>query len=276
MNAMKKLSFLLVFAFAIAGLNSCQKNSMEDPADPYAGREAPQLPAAETFVMSFDGFDDPKAAPKSITNWGHSVANIVVWNTVLTVNLAIPTLAFHAAVGQEPEYQGMGVWLWAYEVRGDDGETYRAELYGELLVDDEVQWDMFITQVGGWGRLHWYTGITATDGSYATWTLNHNPENITPVLRIDYVEDNGNGTGAIRYTNIIPGHPDNGDYIEYREGNIAGGQFDRAYDVYRIGVNNLLEVNWDSVNKNGRVKDAVKFGDEDWHCWGTDLRDVEC
>lgn len=272
---MKKLSFALILALFAVLAQSCQKDSMEE-ADPFAGREAPALPAAESFVMPFSGFDEEKAAPKSLRNWGHAVVNVVVWNTVITTYMAIPTLSFYAAFGQEPEYQGQGVWLWAYEFPDEDGRTYRAQLYGELLVNDEVKWDMYIEQADGFGRVHWYTGITANDDSYAHWTLNYLPENPTPFLQIDFQRDNGAGVESIRYTNIIPGDPGNGGYIEYREGPGANEEFDRAYDIFRADAGNLTEINWDSVNKDGRVRDPEKYEDTDWHCWGEDLRDRVC
>jgi hypothetical protein len=256
-------------------MQSCQKEELID--DPFAGQAAPELPSEDVFFMPMSGLDDHRAAPKAYNNWGHSVGNIVVWNTVLTIHMAIPTLAFYAAIGQQPVYQGQGIWLWAYEFTDDnDGTTYRAELYGELLVSNEVKWDMYIALIDGSARVHWYTGITANDESYASWTLNHIPENPTPFIQIDFQRDNENGAESIRYTNIIPGIPENGSYIEYHEGTDANSEFDRIYDVYKAEIDNLLEINWNETNHNGRVKDPERFQDSEWHCWGVDLRDTEC
>lgn len=286
-NLMRKLSFVLALALSVFAIQSCQKDDTAEPVDPYAGQEAPQLPAAETFVMPIKPFtelDDGREAPgwtqevtsRSINNWGYSAGTVLVWNTVLTVHLAIPTLAFFESFNHQAEYQGGGVWLWAYEFTGENGATYQAELYGELLPSAEVKWDMYISQTGGFPRVHWYSGTTANDRSYARWALNFDPNNPRPFINIDFQRDNGNGAAAIRYTNSIPGVPENGGYIEYREGAGAADGFDRAYEVYKAEIDNLLEINWDSVNKNGRVKDAEKFQDQEWHCWGTDLQDTDC
>lgn len=277
---MKKISLFFVLALSLMLAQSCQKDSIDNTVvDPYADQPAPDLPSEEMFFMPFAGFEDedPEASPKRFSHWGHAVANVVVWNTVLTVNLAIPTLSFYAAFGEEPEYQGQGVWLWSYEfVDDEDGAAYRAELYGELLVNDEVKWDMYIEQVNGWGRIHWYAGVTANDDSYARWMLKYEPENPTTFLQIDFQRDLATGYESIRYTNVIPDDADNGSYIEYREGAGAAEGFDRAYDVYRADIDNMLEINWDEANKNGRVKDPEKFGDAEWRCWGSDLRDEAC
>jgi hypothetical protein len=278
-NIMKKLSFVLVLVIAAILMQSCQK---EDAFDPFEGQAAPELPAEETFVMSMtpflelDNFKNPGTVDdRSIDNWGHAAANVVVWNTLLTVHLTIPTLSFYESFRHQPEYQGQGVWRWKYEVSDQTG-TYRAELFGKLLVNDEVQWDMYISKVGGFSQVHWYSGVVANDHSYANWTLNFNANNPTPFISIDYERDNGNGVASIRYTNIISGTAGNGGYIEYRVGNVVPGVFDRAYDVYNAEEDNLLEINWDSLNKNGRVKDAKKFQDDDWHCWDVSIQDVNC
>lgn len=277
---MKNQNFVLALAFSLFLFQSCQKDPVT--VDPYEGQEAPQLPAEETFVIDFAPFMelDRIAGPggtdnRSVENWGHSAANIVIWNTLLTINLAVPTLSFYESFRHQPDYQGQGVWLWAYEV-SDQAGTYQAELYGEILANDEVKWDMYISKDGGFSQVHWYSGVVATDHSYANWTLNFNPNNPTPFISIDYQRNDGNDVASIRYTNIIPNNPGNSGYVEYREGNVVPNVFDRAYDVNNAEIDNLLEINWDSVNHNGRVKDADKFQDDEWHCWGTDVQDTDC
>ena len=272
---MKKLGFVLALVFAASLLfQSCQKD------DPYAGKEAPQLPAAPTFVMPFDnaleGFTG-SLDDRTINNWGHAAGNVLVWNTVLTIHLAVPTLAFYESFNHEAVYQGSGIWLWEYSVSDNSG-TYHAKLYGELLASSEVQWDMYISKVGagGFSEVHWYTGIVAWDQSYAHWTLNHNPYAPTPFISIDYQKDNGAGVASIRYTNVIPGDAGNGGYIEYREGFEPTGEFDRGYDVFNNEIDNLLEILWNSTDNHGRVKDFSKFGDDAWHCWDVALQDGPC
>ncbi|MCB9283861.1 MAG: hypothetical protein H6563_07305 [Lewinellaceae bacterium] len=277
---MKKLSFVLTLAFAVTILlPSCQKDSLIDPNDPYAGKAAPQLPQPKTFVMpmdkNFEEFANNDPEQRTITNWGHSAANILVWNTILTANLAVPVLAFYESFNHQAVYQGFGVWLWEYSVSDNSG-TYHAKLYGELLASDEVKWDMYVSKDGGFQDVNWYTGIVAWDQSYAHWTLNYNALNPAPFIQADYQADNGSGVASIRYTNIIPGNVGNGGYIEYREGAYNGGEFDRAYDVFKIELDNLLEINWNSLDHHGRVKDMEKFGDDLWHCWDTNLQDTQC
>ncbi|MBK6905178.1 MAG: hypothetical protein IPH04_20860 [Saprospirales bacterium] len=273
---MKKLGFFAALVLAVSVFQSCQK----EPLDPHAGKEAPQLPAAATFILPIDDkfkeeLTDNDPNDRTINNWGHSVANVIFWNTVLTVHTAVPVLAFYESFNHEAVYQGGGIWLWAYTVSDNSG-TYHAKLYGELLVNSEVKWDMYISKDGAFSDVLWYSGITAWDQSYASWTLNYNPFNPTPFITIEYLKDNGAGQASIRYTNVIPGDAGNGSYIEYRESADASAEFDRAYDVFKSDIDNLLEINWNSIDSHGRVRDFEKFGDLDWHCWGTDLQDGQC
>lgn len=268
---MKKLSFLFLLVLTIALFQSCEKEPIEDPVAPVA---APELPPAESFIMPFDGYEDADTMRGPFHNWFHAAANIVVWNTALTVTLAVPVTSFYASFGNDPEYQGDLTWLWAYSFDAL-GNTYQAELYGKILPTQEVEWEMYISQVGGFTDVLWYSGITANDRSYAHWTLNRNGNNPTPFIEADYQRDNGGGIESIRYTNITPNAPENGGYIEYRE-NDGATPYDRAYDVYKAEIDNLLNIEWNSINKDGRVKDPERFQDEEWHCWGSNLMDIDC
>jgi hypothetical protein len=281
---MKKLSVVFILVLSILFMQSCQKEDVEPVnPDPYAEMDAPELPPVESFIIPFGTFADGKgkidssitANSRSIENFVYSAVNVLVWNTVLTVQLAIPVSAFFESFNHQAVYQGQGVWLWSYEVT-ENGETYIANLYGELLQSQEVKWDMYITKVGEYTDFHWYTGITAWDESYANWNLHFSPDDPFSYMDIDFEKDNGNGESAIRYTYVIPGIPEDGNYIEYREGNDTNANYDRAYDVLKAEIDNLLQIQWNSIDINGRVKDLEHFLDEEWHCWGPDLKDTDC
>lgn len=276
---MKKLAFLTAAFLTFVLTQSCQKTEL---LDPYEGKPAPTLPTKEMFFINLSEFDqfngptDDAVVDRTVNNFSHAAGNVFVWNTLLTIPLILPTLAFEESFNHDPVYQGMGVWLWSYQFTDNAGGIYQAELYGELLVNDEVKWDMYISKVGSFSHVHWYTGIVAIDNSYANWTLNFDPYDTKPFMNIQYQQDNGSGVASIRYTNVIPGDLNNGSYIEYKEGDVVPGEYDRGYDVFIISNNNLLEINWNSILKNGRVKDPLFFGDDNWHCWDNNLQDVNC
>ena len=280
---MKNLKIAALLFVSLLMLQSCVKDDKDENLD-----TAPALAAEETFIMPFTGFEDAdtsgimappndnsaNARTPSFDNWFHSATNVVFWNLVLTVNLAVPTAAFHESFNHDPTFQGNGVWLWQYSFELPDG-NYQAKLYGEIVANDEVEWEMYISKVGGFQDVLWYTGSTNDDEAH--WTLNHQANNPEAFIQIDYLKDNGNAQAAIRYTNIIPNDPGNGGYIEYREDNSnSSADYNRAYDIYHIQADNLIEIQWNKPNENGRVKDEEHFGDTEWHCWDVNLMDTEC
>lgn len=283
---MKTSKYFFLFLFSIVLFTACQK---EDPIIDDQQRMAPTLPPLESMLMAFPSAEDVdttnligsqpgQAEPRggnSYKNWVYSALNLVAWNTAITLHSAIPFASFAEAFNHRPEFQGNGVWLWAYDYNFN-GSRFKAELTGQYISNTEVQWDMTISKVGGFQNVKWYTGVITTDGKSGSWSLSYNPNNPTPYLQIDYKETNDNGSGLLRYTNIEAGNNDKGDYIEYREDKDPNADYDRAYDVFKAKDNNLLEIQWNEINKNGRVKNPKEFGTSEWQCWDTEFLDTDC
>ncbi|MBX2870457.1 MAG: hypothetical protein KTR30_00100 [Saprospiraceae bacterium] len=280
---MKKLvlAFALLMSFSV--FQSCQKDSIENPEE----QVAPTLPPAESFIMPFTGYEDidttglinnggldERGGPNSFRNWFYAGSNIVVWNVILGVNMAIPVASFLEAFNHDAVYDGQGAFIWAYDFTlGND--TFLAELSARLINNNqEVEWVMNISKVGGFTNVEWYRGVTSRDNSRASWTLNHRPNNPEPLIDILHEKDIATNQISTRYTNLIPNNENNGDYIEYKTS--INSDFNRAYDVFRANTNELLEIEWNAPSGEGRVRNSDFFNDKDWHCWDQDLRDTSC
>ncbi len=237
---------------------------------------APAIPPQSTFVMDFSDFsnpDDTLAAREfsAYQNWGFAYTNVVVWNTLITVGLAVPVATFVESFNHEAVYHpDENNWTWSYNV-SVGLVVYEAELTG-YLQSDSVVWEMRITKGNEYADFLWYYGKSALDQSGGYWILNDNPTNATPLLGI-YWNIYADNTADIKYMNIVPGGPENGGYIFYGTTLL---DFNRFYDIYNKGQDNLTEIEWSSVTINGHVKDLNHFGDSDWHCWDENLIDVEC
>ncbi|MCA1747562.1 MAG: hypothetical protein LC655_07680, partial [Bacteroidales bacterium] len=50
------------------------------------------------------------------------------------------------------------------------------------------------------------------------------------------------------------------------------------YDAhYAIsGGESVTQIEWSTSSKEGRIKSPKLFGDENWHCWDTELNDRAC
>ena len=277
---MKKLSFLILLALGITFMQSCQKDDINGN-----DQEAPKIPSQETFIMPFDGFDEeidtlmgsntnPNSRSATFKNWFFAGTNVFAWNTAVVLTTAIPVASFAEAFNHDPVHIGSGVYAWSYDFPVA-GVKHTAKLTGEIINSGaDVQWIMTISKSGGFNDIVFYTGVVAIDQSKATWTLNHQPNNLEPFLNIEYNGDASTGVASLRYTNIIPGSPDNGNYIEYRV--TPGSDFNRAYDIYKGSANEFIEIQWDAPSIEGRVKNPEFFGDSEWHCWDTNQIDIDC
>ncbi len=250
----------LLFITGIIVTSSCKK---KEPA--------PDIPSTSSMLMDFSQFssaDDTTTTRDTLTyhNWGHSFANVAVWNTIIAVGLAIPVAAYREAFNHEADYDSHAkTWTWSYSF----GLGHQAELTS-YFKGDTVIWEMRIDQ------FQWYYGHSHVDKSGGYWMLNESKTQPTQLLKIDW-QSNNDGTFNISYTNVAPASSsygdENGGYISY---GVTTGEFDRFYNIYNKGEDNLTEIEWQKADHHGRVKDPKKFNDSEWHCWGTNLADVSC
>jgi len=248
--------------------------------NPVDSEGAPDLPPQSSFIMDYDDFQEGSTValhPDGITDvqsrlhWGRSALLVGVWNIVLTVTLAVPVASFVAAFQYHPVRQADGSWNWTYSFEA--GGTHTAVLNAKI-VEADVQWTMTISKAGDFTNFVWYTGVSRADGTEGTWTLNLNPDNPTPFMYIEWERNFADSTGTLKYTNIIPGNAENGAFIYY--GITTDPTYDRFYDIYDKGLDNLTEIEWNYETKAGRVRDEYHYGDTDWHCWDEDLEDINC
>ena len=282
---MKKLSLLVALGLLFVFIQSCEQDPVEGPEE----EVAPQLPPLETFVMPFEGFEnadtsglindefevESRSTPTTFRNWWHGASNVVAWNVILGFGSALPVAAFGEAFNHNPVSAGGGVYIWSYDFELG-GKMYTAALSGQFIDGGGTKWEMVMSQEGGFSDVTWYTGTVSRDASSATWVLNQQVDNSTisqPAFSIEYNNDAVAGEFFIRYTDIRAGSEGNGNYIEFRTQ--PNEPFNRAYDIF-IEENQLLEIQWESPTGEGRIRNAKIYDDNDWHCWNTQLMDIDC
>jgi hypothetical protein len=245
----------------------------------------PDIPPASTFVIDlgdFAGGDDSEKRvgehvdPTTLqvlpgTLWGRAALKVGVWNVVLTVGLVVPVAAFLESFNHVPEQQEDGTWVWPYDVNVL-GIVHHAELHA-LAAGGDIQWNMFVTKDGFYEDFNWFSGVSNLIRTSGTWTLNHSPEDPTPFVGIEWNRNLQEDTGDIRYTNVVPNGPEIGGYIAHA---IQSEPFDAVYDIFNKGQDNITNIEWNRATKDGRIKDPVGYGDEDWHCWDMSLQNADC
>lgn len=264
----------ILFVIGIIGLIvSCEDDKTTNPQD-----QAPTIPPQSSMIINFDDFPDTSSLNKinhsqaTKRNWGWAAYNVVVWNSVLTLTLAVPVAAFTEAFNHQPVKQSDGRWLWQYSVSVNEA-VFTAKLFGKIITEG-VEWQMLLSQQGVFEDFEWFTGFSNTAVTEGTWTLNKDPNTPSPLLFIEWERNPQEGTADVKYTLITPTTPSNGSYIYY--GKTTEVLFNRFYNIYNAEQNNLIEIKWNYESHYGKVKDSIYFADQNWHCWDERLDDSEC
>jgi hypothetical protein len=268
-------NFLVFFLSVLLLVIFCKKNTTE------VEENYPQIPPVNSFLMDFSFFTSqdttdiimkPVSQLQTHQNWGWAAGNVLVWNTIITVGLAVPVAAFVESFHHKPVKQQDDRWLWQYNFEVFQ-ITYTAKLYG-AFDNDSTRWEMYISKDGVYEDFLWYTGKADVPHTGGEWIMFAEPANPTPLLSIVWHRNVENGTADITYMNIVPGGRENGGYISY--GITNNTPYNAYYNIYNKGQDNLTNIECNRETNIGRVKDPAHFGDELWHCWNENLEDVDC
>jgi hypothetical protein len=280
---MKKLFFALtVLALALV-FQSCEKDS--HVGDIPSGLQVPEIPPAVLYTIPTyeianedslaGGKEDGTRGPVSMQNWLHAGISLLVWNAVVVVNLAVPVSAIAEAFNHDAVYIGNNTYAWSYTYTqpGPGGSTYAVVLTGQYISNEDVEWKLKASEVGGFQNFEWVTAVVATNHTEAEFTIHRNPENPEPYLRINSTYQPFDQNASVRLTNVIANDPGFGHYIEYGADN--ANDYNRSFELY-AGASNTMMIEWNEPQRYGRVMHEAHFGDSEWHCWDSNYLDVDC
>lgn len=272
MHFIKTLPILFVIGIIVL-IVSCEDDKTVNPQD-----QAPTIPPQSSMIIGFDEFPDTASggAPEnpilSKRNWGWAAGNVAVWNSLLTLTLAVPIAAFAEAFNHQPVKQSDGSWLWQYSVTVQEA-LYTSKLIGKNVAE-EVEWKMLLTKEGEYTDFEWFTGFCNLPATEGNWTLNKDPNLPSPFLYIEWHRNATEGTADVKYTNISPTLPGDGSYIFYGKTNEV--LYNRFYQIFGAEENRLIDIKWNYEQYFGTVKDSIYFEDTNWHCWDERLDDIDC
>lgn len=275
---MKRLMFLFFALTLTFFFQSCTQDAKDAAPE---NLRTPILPNISLLTIPTQSFGVASEKETSSTrnnksNWVHAGLNVLVWNSVVFVNTAVPIAAFGHAFEHEAQYIGDHTWEWKYTYQSlpaHGSKVYDVSLTGQYISNnEEVAWTMTVTSTEFAQAFVWFEGVIAVGHRSGTFTVNMDPNNPKPYMEISLDRNTGNEDVTIRFSNVLVSEAGYGDYIEWRAQNDA--DFDRAYDVFTD--NNLLEIEANEVGKDGRVKDPKHFGDAEWHCWDSQQVNIEC
>ena len=273
---MKTLSIKLFSALlaCLIVFSSCSEDDGE------ANPTAPQLPPQES--MSTNMGDFPSNGEGSVaysteerTNFNFAAGNVLFWQTILNVQLAIPVAAFQEAFNHSFEYlEADGIWKSEYAVSvGNKNVT--ATLYAERI-DNQIEWEMYLSVPGEFDNYLWFSGQSNVDNSGGTWTLYRSPAEPRAMLRIQWERESGSAIKST-YTLIDSQADKSGSYIEY--GVSSEAEFTHYYE---ISVSSETEDDYDALiyyNQETRVGSVISvsyFGDDAARCWNNNFENTDC
>lgn len=272
MQFIRTLPILFVFGIIVL-IVSCEDDKTTNPQD-----QAPTIPPQSSMIINFDEFPDTSSSNEldnpniSRRNWGWAAGNVAVWNSILTLTLAVPVAAFNEAFNHQPVQQPDGSWLWQYSVTNQE-ELFTAKLYGKTVTEG-VEWKMLLTKEGAYTDFEWFTGFSNLPATEGNWTLNKDPNSPSPFLYIEWKRNTTEGTADVKYTSIASGSLQNGSYIHYGRTNEI--PHNRFYQIYGAEENRMIDIKWNYESHFGRIKDPIYFEDENWYCWDERLDDTSC
>ncbi len=280
---MTKFLYLVMIAIFTLGINSgCKKNKGNPPV----------LPPAESMTIDFSNFVSGKKSIESFTDlkgienssWEFAALVAGYWRSIISVTLAVPVASFALAIQNNPVYLDTKTWQWSYNatiIVNQVSVTYKARLTGQIR-DTDVQWKMYISKegTGAFPEFVWFEGTSNLDGTGGQWILNHSSQYPEPVLQIDWTKS-GASIGTIKYTyvralnNSRVADPFKDSYIEYGK---TSASLNAYYNIHYYNGLSFSDVNveWNDISHNGRVKSSVHFGNSNWYCWDSNLINITC
>ena len=239
--------------------------------------ERPELPPIESMVMDFSDFEGQPGGSKSsvisYANFTHAYLSVLYWNVTSTLTMALPVAAYGQALQQEAEYLGDYTWEWSFNYTYE-GLEYAVVLTGARINNETFSMEMTIGLAALPGQgIKWFDGVVRYDHTHATWNLFKEGE--VKILEAEWHKDFESEAGDLKYTYPPADQEETGSYIMFKY--MPQEVYDASYIISLAA--GTTEIEWNVTSREGRVKDQVKFGDSNWHCWDSlanGLADRDC
>ncbi len=262
------MTAIILSAVMVIGMVSCDKEPVN---------ERPELPPVESLVMDFSDFSQQPGAMKGTSetyeNFLQAYLSVMFWNVTSTVTMAVPVAAYLYALDQEPDYLGDHTWEWSFDFTVQ-GVSFEATLTGKRISNEEFSMEMVIASAAAPEQgVKWFDGVVRYDHTHALWNLYN--ESGTRLLEAEWNKDFETEAGDLTYTYVQPDQQETGSYIQYAYDPVA--VYDASFTISLSGGQTWIE--WDTETLEGRIKDEVKLGDSEWHCWesaANGLADTVC
>ncbi|MHA7099157.1 hypothetical protein [Roseivirga pacifica] len=251
----------------------------QNPSSPELPPEASMSANLGNFPSNGESSGNGSAAnleQNDHSNFAFAATNVVFWQTILNVQLAIPVAAFHEAFNHSFEYlPEQAKWRSEYTVQVNN-QSITATLYAEYNNADQIEWEMYLTAPGQFEDYLWFRGESQTDGSGGTWYLSKGPAQSGEVLSITWDRQGENVVNAI-YTLVDEQSERNGSYIEYGVTTESG--YTHFYDISIVSETEAdydVLIYYNEDTQEGTVRSEAHFETSTFMCWDSDFQNTAC
>jgi len=261
----KVLSIILSLTVLMISCDSTNENS-QDPK--------PVLPPEYSMAPNFEDFQtDDNQRNQTARNWFYSAVNVSVYSAILTGGLAIPVTAFKATISQEPTYDTEAeLWVWESSFSANSND-FSIRLTADVA-DGNVNWTGYISSsASSVEDFVWFEGQSSVEGNSGNWTLFESPSNPSAWMSTEWSRNEDRTEASATFTIEKEGDL-LGSYIAYSRD--ENSDYNRSVEISNTESGELIQIDWNSEAKFGRVKSESEFEDTDFHCWDEDLQDVVC
>ncbi|NIA30963.1 MAG: hypothetical protein GWP06_13750 [Actinobacteria bacterium] len=243
---MKTTALTLLAALVV--LLACSKNPVNEEQP-----QQPALPPAGSMTVDLSTFGKTLAKPAETTlqdNFNNAAIRVAFVNSLVFVNMAIPTALFAAAITQNPILKDDAKFHWVYQ-QTIGLTTYEADLAGWVDVNTKrVNWEMYVTNPKFkpvLSKFKWYDGWTNPDNNSGQWTF-YNPQKpdvAERMLTINW-EHNSAEDANLAFANVWDSHAEKGDTLRY-----VVKDTDRSILFYDNSENLTWTIFWNAVTTAG-------------------------
>ncbi len=252
------IGILTIFFIVIFVFSSCDQS------------QPPETPDVSTLFLP--EIEEYTTKNSDNENFFHASTSVIEWSSILESDFNIVKKAFLLIIETEPKKEHQSKWVWNYKLSLDNKE-YDIEFSANVMADKTVLWEMKVSDNENYQNFLWLFGSQNENASAGQWILYEKPSNNVEYLQIDWTYNFDDNTYTLKYSKIKPETQDNGSYILF--GNDQDGDYDIYYDIYHSNIENYIEIDFNSVNQTGRIKDFQYFQDSLWHQWDENQNDID-
>ena len=253
---MKAFCICILFCFIIFA-NSCIPKE----------KVAPSMPTNESLTFDFSYFNQNI---EEDNNFSFVSEKVLEWRSFLEDTISIHKAIIENSAQYSFSHQKENTWLSAFSFNLND-VNYSAKYFG-IADSDTVLYKGFVS-FDTISDLLLLDGEAHSNAKVGSWVVNEGVAEDYEFKGVKVLSVSWNflENKHIKFT-INQAGSENLDYISYIDS--VNGEYNTYLDIYSKGNENHTFVQWNKTTKQGRVKDMLRFDNENWHYWNSDFQDV--